>query len=240
MFVYDLDGNVLSGWPRSLPGSSESSPIVGDVTGDGGLDIIFGIGGGSDSAPNNLYIFRTDGSQTPGFPLTLAGPVRPSPALADIDLDGDIDLIYAGWDLAAHIWDFPADYDPALVPWPTFHANPQRTGLFLDSTISTAEPESSLIPTILTLEQNVPNPFNPSTLITFGMPGPDPSRVRLQIFDMRGHLVRTLVNGTLPAGRHEVSWHGQADSGRAVASGVYLYRLDNGGNSVSGRMTLVR
>jgi len=240
VFVIDLDGQVLAGWPRSLPGSSESSPVVGDVNGDGGLDIIFGIGGGSDSAPNNLYVFRADGSQLSGFPLMLDGPVRPTPALADLDQDGDIDLIYAGWDLAVHVWDFPAPWVPSLVPWPTFQADVQRSGRISEPSETSVAEESGIIPAALALGPNVPNPFNPSTLISFALPGTSTGRVRLQVYDMRGHLIRTLVDGRLPAGHHDVTWHGENDTGRTMPSGVYLYRLEDDRQSASGRMTLVR
>jgi aminopeptidase N len=88
------------------------------------------------------------------------------------------------------------------------------------------------------LEPNHPNPFNPTTTIPFLLPEPGP--VRLRVYDLQGRLVRQLASGTQTAGRHEVVWDGRSDDGRAVASGVYLCRLEAGGVSRNGRLLLAR
>lgn len=88
------------------------------------------------------------------------------------------------------------------------------------------------------LLQNVPNPFNPGTQIRFDLRHLSP--VRLQIFDLRGRLVRTLVNTTLPPARHEVIWNGVDDSGRSVPSGAYIYRLQTPERVLSRKMALLR
>jgi flagellar hook assembly protein FlgD len=64
--------------------------------------------------------------------------------------------------------------------------------------------------------------------------------VRLDVFDLRGRLVRTLVDGALTAGRHEVLWDGRSDAGQEQPSGVYLSRLRSESREAMGRMTLVR
>jgi len=89
------------------------------------------------------------------------------------------------------------------------------------------------------LRQNTPNPFNPRTLIGFELSAP--GRARLDVFDMGGRVVRTLVDGQwLPAGAHAVSWDGRDGAGRQVAAGAYVYRLSGDRESVSQRMLLVR
>jgi hypothetical protein len=88
------------------------------------------------------------------------------------------------------------------------------------------------------LEQNAPNPFNPSTTIRFALPSN--GSVRLTVFDVNGRIVRTLVDGNVTAGNHEVVWDGLDMSGRSVASGVYVYRLTGANNEITRRMTLVR
>jgi hypothetical protein len=88
------------------------------------------------------------------------------------------------------------------------------------------------------LEQNAPNPFNPSTTIRFAVPAN--GNVRLTVFDVNGRIVRTLVDGNATAGNHEVVWDGLDMSGRSVASGVYIYRLTGANNEITRRMTLVR
>jgi hypothetical protein len=98
-----------------------------------------------------------------------------------------------------------------------------------------------------TLEQNYPNPFfargtfgNPGTTIRFKVPETSPSQVTLQIYDIRGALVKTLIAATLLSGSQEVVWEGVNTSGEPLASGVYLCRLDVGGFSQSRQMLLVR
>ena len=80
-----------------------------------------------------------------------------------------------------------------------------------------------LNPTIFSLENNYPNPFNPETTIEFYLD--EPCNVRLQIFDMTGHLVKTLANDNRAAGSYTVRWNAQDEYGTRVASGIYFYRI---------------
>jgi hypothetical protein len=77
----------------------------------------------------------------------------------------------------------------------------------------------------LELHQNVPNPFNPSTTISWTQRRPGP--VTLRVYGIRGQLVRTLVSRPATAGDHAAVWDGLDDRGRRVASGVYFYRLES-------------
>lgn len=130
IMIMDHDGTIWPGWPRTLPGLSESSPLLGDLDGDNQIDIVFGIGGGTDGVPNILYAISPDASDVAGFPITLPGPVRSVPVISDFDDDGDVDVVYAGYDRLVHVWDMPFPYKPGLTPWPTFQADSQRTGVF--------------------------------------------------------------------------------------------------------------
>ncbi|HPU86285.1 MAG TPA: FlgD immunoglobulin-like domain containing protein [Candidatus Latescibacteria bacterium] len=93
-------------------------------------------------------------------------------------------------------------------------------------------------PVALALEQNVPNPFNPSTTIQFRVP--DAGFVKLAIYGIDGQLVRSLTAQHVEAGVHEAVWDGRDNSGRAVASGVYVYRLTSDRGVISRRMVLAR
>jgi len=108
-------------------------------------------------------------------------------------------------------------------------------GTFLDPTAVDGLPELTLS---FDLAQNQPNPFNPVTKVAFSLERA--GRASLQVFDTRGRLVRTLVNEDLGAGQHEVMWRGDDQQGRAVASGVYFYRLESGDQQASKRMLLVK
>ncbi|MDD3535225.1 MAG: choice-of-anchor Q domain-containing protein [Candidatus Cloacimonetes bacterium] len=75
------------------------------------------------------------------------------------------------------------------------------------------------------LFQNYPNPFNPSTTIQYSLP--KAAKLRLDIYNIKGQLVKTLVNSEMPAGTHSVVWNGRDMKNRAVASGVYFYRISS-------------
>jgi hypothetical protein len=83
-----------------------------------------------------------------------------------------------------------------------------------------------------------PNPFNPRTTLAWSQPRA--GRVRLSVYDLRGRLVRSLVDEDRPAGRHEVVWDGRTDAGDAAASGVYFYRLGASAEQRRGKLTLLK
>ena len=85
--------------------------------------------------------------------------------------------------------------------------------------------EASL-PKEFALYNNYPNPFNPVTNIAFDLP--EASEVVLEIYNISGQRVRTLVNKQYQAGRHMVQWSATNDFGQSVASGMYLYRIQAG------------
>ncbi len=88
------------------------------------------------------------------------------------------------------------------------------------------------------LHANRPNPFNPRTTITFDLPREQ--RARLNVYTVSGRHVKTLVDDTLASGPHRVVWDGTDQSGRAVASGLYLYRLHGDTRTFTRRMMLLR
>jgi hypothetical protein len=91
----------------------------------------------------------------------------------------------------------------------------------------------------LTLYQNRPNPFNPSTTISFSLPGE--CAVRLEVYDVSGRLVARLIDGERrAAGLNNVAWNGRDASGRSSTSGVYIYRLTAGKETISRKMVLLR
>jgi hypothetical protein len=239
IYVFEHDGMVKNGWPQSVAAFSRSSPIVGDIDGDGVPDIIFASGG--EDIPDNLYAFKADGSTMAGFPISLSGSPWGTPLLTDFDGDGDVDLLLAGYDNLLHAWDLPGAYDPTLLPWPTFQGNYKRTGVYQDPTATGVETQGSTPASRLVLRQNVPNPFNPSTVINFDVPSElNEAMSRVTIYDLAGRRVRTLLAQPLPAGHHEIRWNGRDASGRSVASGVYFTRLEVGSEVRSLKMTLAK
>jgi hypothetical protein len=247
MMVFDTDvaggtsGDLLSGWPKDLPGSSESSPVLGDIDGDEIPDIIFGIGGFNEDSPNNMYAFHADGQAIDGFPITLTGPIWPSPVITDLDHDFDVDIVYGGWDRIVHVWDMPFAYDRRNVPWPTFHGNMQRDGvLFPIAMVGVDDPEVQL-PTALKVGTPYPNPFNPSTSVRLYVPGETGSaELELSVYDVLGRRVRVLHQGAISPGWHTLVWDGRDDKGQGQASGMYFMRARSSGLDAIRKMTLLK
>ena len=98
--------------------------------------------------------------------------------------------------------------------------------------------QAVVAPKAFVLGQNRPNPFNPTTVIEYTLP--EAASVKLEVYNMLGQVVRTLVDGEQQAGRYSVAWDGRDDLGREVATGIYFYRLSAGKFHAVRRMVLVR
>jgi hypothetical protein len=246
LYVIDTDigggtsGQPLPGWPRSLPGNSEASPVVADVDGDGVVDILHAIGGGDTESPNNLYGFKANGNPLDGFPLILAGPGRASPVICDLDRDGDTDIVYGSWGLLIHVWDLPSPFDQRKAPWPTFDGHFYRDGVYRSPDLVDVPSPSS--PARLTLLPPYPNPFNPSTTIRLYVPGTasGQQKVEVGVYDLRGRLVSRLHAGPAPSGWHTWHWLGRDDQGRRQASGLYFVRARAGAQTIIQKALLVK
>ncbi len=102
---------------------------------------------------------------------------------------------------------------------------------------------ASAVPRTFTLHQNYPNPFNPSTTIAFTIRGGDqftPVDATLEVFNVLGQRVATLLQDRLEPGRYEFQWDGTDRSGRSMASGLYFYRLKAGGQEETRKMVLLK
>jgi subtilisin family serine protease len=94
------------------------------------------------------------------------------------------------------------------------------------------------LPRNFTLRQNFPNPFNPATTISLVIP--QSGQVRIDIFDILGRRIRTVIDEHLLAGEHSILWDGTSDSGEPAASGIYFYRVHYNSSSLTRKMMLVK
>ena len=97
---------------------------------------------------------------------------------------------------------------------------------------------SPATPMAYELMQNYPNPFNPSTSIVFSLP--ETGHISLNIYDISGRLVSTLVDGTLDNGVHNVMWNGTDMNGELVSAGVYIYALESADMVMTKKMILMK
>ena len=122
----------------------------------------------------------------------------------------------------------------------TFHIDDLRLSRGSGGWISAVlEEQEQALPQRLSLEQNVPNPFNSGTSIRFSLPQ-DADEVELAIFNLLGQKVAILFAGRTRSGEQVVNWDGRDDRGRALASGVFLYRLRSEGGMKTRKLVLLR
>ena len=110
-------------------------------------------------------------------------------------------------------------------------AENNRFGITIRPTTVSNETEDS--PEVFALEQNYPNPFNPSTTISYSVQ--EAGAVNISVYNLMGQKVATLVNETKAAGQYNVRWNASG-----AASGMYYYRLEAGGQSITRKMTLIK
>jgi hypothetical protein len=94
------------------------------------------------------------------------------------------------------------------------------------------------LPNRFALKGNYPNPFNPSTNIAYSIDMR--ANVNIKIFSLLGEEIATLYSGNVVPGTHEVKWNGVDNAGNAVASGVYIYRVEADKQALTGKMMLLK
>ncbi len=104
---------------------------------------------------------------------------------------------------------------------------------------TTVDADGDLVPSVTELYGNYPNPFNPTTTISFSV-AQTSSLVNVKIYNIKGQKVKQLVNEILPAGKHTVIWNGKDSNGKQAASGIYFYKLKSGDFEKSRKMLLLK
>jgi hypothetical protein len=164
--------------------------------------------------------------------------VRSTPALCDLDGDGDTELVLAGWDRNVYAWDLSGAWSASKALWPTYAHDMQRSGSSSTPVATDSDATLSAVPARFAVHANVPNPFNPATSIRFDLPTTD--QVTVDIYDVRGRRVLTLLSARLPAGMQQVTWNGRDSRGRSVSSGIYWYRVQTSQEHATRKMVLLR
>ncbi len=226
----------LPGWPVTFDGNSQAGATVGDLDGDGDLEVVL------PQESGRIDAWHHDGTPVDGFPLVTSEFARSAASLLDIDKDGQLDMIFVGWDRNVYIWEFPTAYDPSLTPWYTYMHDFRRTGnpSTLDWVVGVDDEDPLPAGRVFRLDENWPNPFNPSTNIRFTVGGGTPQAVALEIYDVRGRRLRSLVQGSLAPGTYLHRWDGRDEGGAEMASGIYFARLKVGKASETKKLTLLK
>ena len=98
--------------------------------------------------------------------------------------------------------------------------------------------DENMTPTEFSLGNNYPNPFNPVTNITYGLP--EDMRVMITVYDIKGRVVKTLVDSRQSAGHNSIFWNGTNDFGAPVSTGLYFYRIQSSNFSQTKKMIFLK
>ncbi|NQV18941.1 MAG: VCBS repeat-containing protein [Armatimonadetes bacterium] len=183
----------VTGYFGNIDVGTNCVPTVGDLSMNDILDVITG------NLWGEVQFFRNNEGtwmEDPAHVSGITGGQNTTPALADLNNDGDLDLTLG-------------NYDGSFNYYENFH-------IMMDIDPEQPQPNSYKL-------CNYPNPFNPETIISFGLKSD--SHVLLQIYNIKGQLVTTLLKENVNAGYHEILWNGKDSNGEQVASGLYLYRM---------------
>ncbi|MBC8415668.1 MAG: choice-of-anchor D domain-containing protein [Candidatus Cloacimonetes bacterium] len=139
------------------------------------------------------------------------------------------DLFYTDEDLIPAIYEYyvTAIYEEVQESEPSNTVNVELTTV-----------GNNLVPLETRLNGNYPNPFNPSTIISFELAESSP--VELVIYNMKGQKVKELMNSNLDAGYYKIVWNGKDDQNHAVSSGIYFYKMKSGKYISTGKCILLK
>ncbi len=257
-FIHAIDGSgqEIQGWPASVFATvyyvsmvdgpygwlrwsrdviaNIQTPLIASIDGDATPEVLF------TSVAGMLYALNADGTMRNGYPVFVGTQNLETGVLGDFDGDGTLNYVIRS-DRVDHAnaelicLDFgPGSYNPSCIPWPMHLQNPGRTGIAPSPPphpiISGVEAD---VPLTFALEQNHPNPFNPTTVIRYQLSVA--SRADLRVFDVLGREVAVLANGVQQPGRYSVMF----DASR-LPSGTYFCRLVAGESVAVRRMMLVK
>lgn len=176
-----------------------------------------------------VYAIESTSGQVAGYGVTNADGTFTVAELAPGTYSVTVDKL----DYSSRTTTASPSYDPV-----TGAAIPATTSdLVIDAVVTAAE-TGPVLPVEFALEQNYPNPFNPSTRILFALP--QAGKASLSIYNMLGQKIATLVDGTLAAGTHAVTWNGRDARGLQMPSGVYFYSLKTSSFTATKRMILLK
>jgi hypothetical protein len=234
--VIYADGDEQGGYPVS-PGDgwyAFASPIMGRVDGFSG-DVVCA------SRSSDVWAFDNFGSLIDGWPQPVGdfNQLELTPAMGDIDLDGRNEIVAVAQDLI--IIDVGSEPSLAANTWAMFGHDPQRTGCAdcpedLVTPVEPDEPGPAAAITRVSFAGAAPNPLaGPSTTFRFAVPAR--AAIQLEVYDLRGRRVRSLMRSEVPAGEHVTTWDGRDAAGRHVASGQYLARLQVRGPGLTQDLT---
>lgn len=229
LYAVDQSGADLPGFPVSVGVNFNCPPLVADLDADNQYEVLL------HSYVNSVYIYNHDGSSVEGYPFITSYNGATPASLVDFDDNGYFKLV-SGYSTGVMMVNLrrPAS---AMTPWVTYRGELKRQGSYA-ATGYVANDDASSVPEVQRLYQNYPNPFSCSTSIVYHTAKSGP--VSIDIYNLKGQKIRSLGSAEKSAGSHELSWDAKDFSGRDVAAGIYIYKMNGPEGSQSKKMLLVK
>ena len=219
----------LSGWPVDMGSNSLTGPVIADLDNDGDLEVV------SSTKTGDIYALEHDGSLVDYFPFNVAGNVESSPAIGDLDNDGDFELIF-GTTMGLQVLDIKSEAGN-VSSWKLHRGNNYRNGYY-GLTMASVKDDLAELPEVFSVSKNYPNPFNPKTSVRINTVAE--GRLMVNIYDLSGRLVNSLINENVKAGVQTLTWDGSNQFGQLVPTGVYFLQVVSGVSSHLQKMALVK
>jgi len=134
--------------------------------------------------------------------------------------------------------DYGTASGPCVNPGDLTNSALRYAAIDIDFSGSSSADDITISPNAELLSQNYPNPFNPTTTIAYNMA--EEGNVSIEVFNIKGQLVKTLINGHMEVGDHLLFWEGTNDNNQKVSSGIYFYKMKSGNYSSTKKMILMK
>ncbi|HGY55520.1 MAG TPA: hypothetical protein ENK44_07465 [Caldithrix abyssi] len=213
--LVNSDGQAKNGFPYPVNEPISTSPVFADLNNDGLMEIAL------SSQTGYLYVLKAEGMMYPNFPALLDDQLNGSSAINDLDDDDRLEIATGGSN-GVHLSKF-TDTQGSNSYWMTAYGNNARTSNYSDGVTGLQRGEREKIASEFEVYQNYPNPFNPQTTIEYRIARP--ADVRLDIFNIVGERIVSVMETGLQPGRHAYVWNGANSNGRPVSSGLYVYKI---------------
>lgn len=230
LHVIGKDGSYSDGFPVTMPAALPVTPILAPMDGDA-ADLLFPDMAGS------LHAWHYKGGEMTGWPQSITPGLALSPSVGDLDNDGILDVVWLT-ERFLHACSLGQPVGGPRDSWPMAFYDAQRTSCADcdENLVSAAGNEETAA--VFSFAAPRPNPVHDRTVLSFMLPRE--AEVDLEVYDLRGRRVATLLRGSLAPGHHAETWTGRDDHGRAAASGHYVARLRVDGEVRNRKITLVR
>ena len=170
-----------------------------------------------------------------GFPTSVNGNIESSPAIGDLDGDGDFEVIF-GTTLGLKVFDIKSDAGQRE-SWKIHRGNNSRSG-YIAMVLANVSGNDNITPDDFFVSPNYPNPFNPNTQVDIHLPESD--FLMVNIFDATGRQINTLINEQLNPGVYNLKWNGNDSNGNGMPTGVYFIQVRSGKHINTQKMILIK